>query len=78
MRRFMTELLGKRMMTSDGSMVGTIDDLLIDHVTGEIEFVLVMPDGDGRSFLGVDEQGRVMVPFTVMKSLKDVLVMDFD
>ncbi len=78
MRRFMTELLGKRMMTSDGSMVGTVDDLLIDHQTGEIEFVLVMPDGDSRSFLGVDEQGRVIVPFTEMKSLKDVLVMDFD
>ena len=78
MRKFMTELIGKRMITSDGSMVGTIVDLVIDVDTGGIEFVLVMPDGEGRVFFGADEDGRVPVPFSDMKSVRDVVVMDLD
>lgn len=78
MRKFMTELLGKRMMTSDGSMVGTIVDLLIDDLSGEIEFVMVMPDGEGKVYFGADEDGRVPIPFTEMKSVRDVVVMDID
>jgi len=74
----MTELLGKRMITSDGSMVGTIDDLLIDELSGVVEAVLVLSDGVANRYFPTDEIGRVLVPFGDIRSVQDVVVMDID
>ncbi len=78
MRKFLTEVLGKRMITSDGSMVGTIEDLTIDEGTGDLLFVVVLPDGEALAYFATDDLGRAMIPFKEMRSVRDVVVMDID
>ena len=43
MRKFITELKGKTVMTNDGQILGMIDNFVVDTVTGEINHVLVVP-----------------------------------
>ncbi len=76
MKKFVTELRGKTAMTDDGIILGTIDNFVIDTETGDIEHVLVIPaeDLETREFQK-DAQGRLILPFENMRSVKDVVVM---
>ncbi len=76
MRKFVTELRGKTAMTDDGVILGTINNFVIDTDTGEIRHVLIIPaeDLETREFQK-DAQGRLIIPFKSMKSVRDVVVM---
>ncbi|MCD6370157.1 MAG: PRC-barrel domain-containing protein [Thermoplasmata archaeon] len=76
MKKFVTELRGKTAMTDDGIILGTIDNFVIDTDTGKIEHVLIVPaeDLETRGFKK-DAQGRLIMPFETMRSVRDVVVM---
>ncbi|MCD6276075.1 MAG: PRC-barrel domain-containing protein [Thermoplasmata archaeon] len=76
MKKFVTELRGKTAMTDDGVILGTIDNFVIDTDTGKIEHVLIIPaeDLETRNFKK-DAQGRLIMPFQSMRSVRDVVVM---
>ena len=76
MKKFVTELRGKTAMTDDGIILGTIDNFVIDTETGDIKHVLVVPaeDLETREFQK-DAQGRLILPFESMRSVRDVVVM---
>ncbi len=76
MRKFITELKGKTVMTNDGQILGMIENFLIDTKTGTIQNVLVIPaeDVEPRLFK-TDGQGRLVLPFSEMKAVRDVVVM---
>ena len=76
MRKFVTELRGKTAMTDDGVILGTIDNFVIETETGKIEHVLIVPSQDLelRGFKR-DAQGRLIIPFETMRSVRDVVVM---
>ncbi len=76
-RRFVTELRGKTVMTNDGEILGVIDDFVVDTKLGDIKSVLVVPaeDIEPRLFQ-TDADGRLVLPFTEMKAVKDVVVME--
>jgi sporulation protein YlmC with PRC-barrel domain len=76
MRKFITELKGKTVMTNDGQILGMIENFLIDMKTGDIQNVLVIPaeDVEPRLFK-TDAQGRLVLPFSEMKAIRDVVVM---
>jgi sporulation protein YlmC with PRC-barrel domain len=77
MRKFITELKGKTVMTSDGLILGTISNFVIDTDTGQINHVLVNPAEDIASDnQEKDAQGRLVIPFKTMKSVKDVVVLE--
>ena len=77
MRKFLTELQGKTVMTNDGRMLGTIDNFVLDTITGSIVHVLVTPKEDIELHdFHIDVSGRLMLPFKSMRSVKDVVVMD--
>ncbi len=77
MKRFVTELTGKTVMTDDGRILGVIENLVVDTRSGHVQDVLVAPseDVDARAFR-VDPQGRILLPFQGMKAIRDVVVMD--
>lgn len=77
MKRFVTELTGKTVMTADGRILGVIENLVVDTRSGHVQDVLVAPaeDVDGRAFR-IDPQGRLMLPFQGLKAIRDVVVMD--
>lgn len=77
MKRFVTELRGKTVMTNDGEILGVIDDFVVDTKMGDIKSVLIVPaeDIEPRLFQ-TDTDGRIVLPFTGMKAVKDVVVME--
>ncbi len=76
MRKFITELKGKTVMTNDGQILGMIENFLIDTNAGDIQSVLVVPAEEVESRLyKTDPQGRLVLPFSEMRAVKDVVVM---
>jgi sporulation protein YlmC with PRC-barrel domain len=77
MRKFITELKGKTVMTNDGQILGMIDNFVLNTGTGDINHVLVVPaeEIDARLFKS-DAQGRLILPFSEMRDVRDVVVMN--
>jgi sporulation protein YlmC with PRC-barrel domain len=77
MKKFVTELKGKTVMTRDGQILGMIDNFVVDTVTGGVNHVLVVPaeEIDPRLFK-TDSQGRLILPFSEMSDVRDVVVMN--
>ena len=77
MRKFLTELRGKTVMTGDGQILGMIDNFVVDTLSGGIAHVLVTPSEDVEQRLfQSDAAGRLVLPFKSMRAVKDVVVMD--
>jgi sporulation protein YlmC with PRC-barrel domain len=77
MKRFVTELRGKTVMTNDGKILGMIENFVVDTKTGQLHHVLVVPAEEVEPRLyKTDSQGRLVLPFTSMRSVRDVVVMD--
>ena len=76
MRKFITELKGKTVMTNDGQILGMIENFLVNTTTGEIQNCLVVPAEEVESRLyKTDAQGRLVLPFSEMRAVRDVVVM---
>lgn len=77
MRKFITELRGKTVMTNDGIILGMLDNFVINTDSGEVQHLLVVPSEDleVRGYQ-TDAQGRLILPFKSMKSVKDVVVLE--
>ncbi len=77
MRKFLTELRGKTVMTNDGQIIGMIDNFVVETSNGNIQHVLVTPaeDIEVRLFQ-TDTSGRLILPFKSMRAVKDVVVME--
>lgn len=77
MKSFVSDLVRKEVMTSDGELVGTVENFVIDTDTGEVRTILVKTTG-GVLLQGFqkDSKGRYMIPLNSMKSMKDVFVVD--
>ena len=43
MKKFISELKGKTVMTNDGQILGMIENFLVDTISGDIKNVLVVP-----------------------------------
>ncbi len=77
MRKFITELKGKTVMTNDGQILGMIENFVIEKITGEIQHVLVVPAEEIETRLfKTDSQGRLILPFSEMNAVRDVVVMN--
>jgi len=77
MKKFITELRGKTVMTNDGKILGMIENFVVDTKTGQLHHVLVVPAEEVEPRLyKTDSQGRLVLPFTSMRSVRDVVVMD--
>ena len=76
MKKFVTELRGKTVMTQEGQILGMIENFMINTRSGKIQDVLVIPAEELETKLyKTDAQGRIVLPFTGMRSVKDVVVM---
>ncbi len=77
MKKFVSELRGKTVMTNEGQILGMIENFVVDTVTGELQHVLVIPAEEVEIRLyRTDAQGRLILPFNEMKAVRDVVVMD--
>jgi len=77
MKKFVTELRGKTVMTNDGKILGMIENFVIDTTTGQLQHILVIPAEEIEPRLyRTDAQGRLVLPFKSMRSVRDVVVME--
>jgi sporulation protein YlmC with PRC-barrel domain len=75
-KKFATELRGKTVMTNDGQIIGMIENFVVNTRTGELQHVLIIPAEEIEPRLyKTDAQGRIMLPFSGMKAIRDVVVM---
>ncbi len=76
MRFFANDVQDKYVMSSDGKYLGTVDNLVVDTKSGKVLHILVIPseEVDIRKFR-MDSQDRLVLPFKMVKSIKDVIIM---
>ena len=60
------EVLGKTVMTANGTILGTLDELVVDTVTGEIKYILVRSDSKRNAGQKIDSKGRCVYAFSKM------------
>ncbi len=70
------KVVGTQIGTSDGTIVGTIDDFVFDERTGRISSILAIPRDTRFPALKKDENGRYIIPFDLIVTGKDYLVLD--
>lgn len=77
MKMFATALRGKRVISSDGEELGDIDGIVADIKSGSLQHVLIRPveSVDPRLFK-TDSEGRLVLPFSNIKSVKDIVVVE--
>ena len=75
MKMFVTELLQKTIMSTDGVILGQIDNFVVDTKNGDVPHVLVIPteEIEPKKFR-TDSRGRLVLPFDKVRSAKDVVV----
>ena len=79
MRKFASELRGKTVMTSHGRILGIIENFVMDTGTGELKHVLVIPDDSVEiKLFQTDTKGRLVLPFSKMEAVRDVVVMELE
>ncbi|KAA0003465.1 MAG: PRC-barrel domain protein [Thermoplasmata archaeon] len=70
------ELRGKRVMSNEGMLIGTLRNITVNEKTGKLENILVEPSDkiDPRLY-HQDEQGYLLFPFESVKSVRDVIIL---
>jgi len=76
MRFFSNDIQSKFVMSSDGLYIGEVDNLVVDTKTGKVLHLLVWASDEvDPSRFRQDSQGRLVLPFKKVKSIKDVVIM---
>ncbi|MHB1492475.1 MAG: PRC-barrel domain-containing protein [Thermoplasmataceae archaeon] len=75
-RKFATRLMDMPLVTSEGTMIGRLDDIIIEEGTGDIHELLITPTGEKITHFKKDLKGRYVVPYTYVKMGKDVFVIE--
>lgn len=72
------QLVGKKVITTDGFDLGEFVDADFSSVTGKINFILVEPDPDSSlaSKLSDGEGDRIKVPYAAVHSVNDYIMVD--
>ncbi|MBO4522456.1 MAG: PRC-barrel domain-containing protein [Methanomicrobium sp.] len=73
---FSRSLSKKKVMTEDGTVIGTIRNVMIDLDTGQVDSLVVRPDS-GFDTTGYTVDGdRLMLPFEAVRNITDYIVVD--
>ncbi len=71
------QLVGRKVITSDGYDVGRFVDAEISEVTGKINNILVEPNMDsGFASRLKAESGQVKIPYAAVLAVNDYIVVD--
>ncbi len=71
------QLATKKVITNRGDEVGKLTDLLVNEVSGEIEFLLVEIDRDSKIIKRLNPKERIIqVPYSAVTAVSDVFIVD--
>jgi sporulation protein YlmC with PRC-barrel domain len=75
-KKFATRLMDMPLVTSEGTMIGRLDDIIVNDQTGDIFELLITPTGEKITHFKKDVKGRYVVPYEYVKMGKDVFVIE--
>jgi sporulation protein YlmC with PRC-barrel domain len=77
MKVFESELRGKTVMSNEGGYLGILRNVSANVQTGDLVAIHVEPaeDVDAKDYTQ-DNQGRLQFPFTSIKAVRDVVVVN--
>ena len=66
-------------MSSDGQMLGIVENIIINHETGSLTKLNVLPSDEVHlQAFELDENNSVILPFSSISSIKNVVVVELD
>ncbi len=80
MEIFAKKLSNKPVVDSNGSVIGQLHNVTINFNTGELQNLLVTPDGNKsrqqryKSKYSSDDHGRHMIPSSEVSAVKDQII----
>ncbi len=74
-----SELRGKTVMSSDGQMLGIVENILVNPETGSLDKLKVLPSDEiDLDAFETDEEKAIVLPFDSITSIKNVVVAQLD
>ncbi len=71
------DLIGRNVVSDRGTVIGKLTDITIETVSGKVMMLVVKPGkGVDKRYFRLNEQGEVLIPFTAVKAVKDVLIIN--
>lgn len=71
------DLVGRNVVTDRGTVIGRLIDISIEPSGGKVTTLVVKPGKDvGAKRFRVSEGGDILIPFTAVKAVKDVLIVN--
>jgi sporulation protein YlmC with PRC-barrel domain len=68
-------LLGRNVVSDRGTVIGKLVDLSIETMAGKVMMLIVKPDKSiDTKYFRLNERGEILIPFTAVKAVKDVLI----
>ncbi len=70
----LSDLQGKEVTTLTGERLGRIANLIVESTTGELDKLLIDSDGIAPEGTELDSSGLLSIPFTSVRSVKDMVM----
>jgi sporulation protein YlmC with PRC-barrel domain len=68
-------LIGRNVVSDRGTVIGKLIDLSIETLSGKVMMLIVKPDKSiDTKYFRLNERGEILIPFTAVKAVKDVLI----
>ena len=68
-------LIGRNVVSDRGTVIGRLTDLSIETTAGKVMMLIIKPGKDIDSkYFRLNERGEILIPFTAVKAVKDVLI----
>ena len=72
-----SSLIGRNVVSDRGTVIGQLIDLTIETIAGKIMMLIIKPGKDiDPKYFRLNEQGEIIIPFTAVKAVKDVLIIN--
>lgn len=70
-------LIGRNVVSDRGTVIGKLVDLSIETLSGKVMMLVIKPSNDiDLRYYKLNEQGKLVLPFTAVKAVKDVLIIN--
>ncbi len=70
-------LIGSNVVSDRGTVIGKLIDLSIETLAGKIMMLIIKPGTDiDAKYFRLNERGELLIPFTAVKAVKDVLIIN--
>ena len=72
------QISGKKVITNDGEDFGRVVDLIVNEMSGDIEYLLVDPNPDNpfEERLEKDEEGYISIPYRSVIAVGDYVIIE--